>query len=77
MKEKPATLPKKKLKNNYLFSKNRFKLMEKEKRKWLKNLSLEKAEELQKSLLLFFDHHGSEFIKDTPVSYELLLKAKR
>ncbi len=77
MKEKPAALPNSKLKNNYLFGKNRFKWMEKEKRKWLKNLSLEKAEELQKSLLIFFNFRKNNFIKDTPVSYEILLKARK
>lgn len=77
MKGKTVSLPARKSKDNYLFSKNRFKWIEKEKRKWLKNLSLEKAEEVQKSLLIFFDHRESDFIKDTPLSYELLLKAKR
>lgn len=66
----------KKLKKTF-FDQNRFRWMEKEKKKWLRNLNLKKIEELQKSLLLFFDHHKSNFVQDNPVCYQMLLKVNR
>ena len=69
----------KKIKRNYtLWDKNRFKVLEKEKKLWLKNLSPKKALELEEGMLSssLIWHWRKNFISDTPICLKESLKKK-
>ena len=55
----------------------RFNWLEKERIKDLKSLTIKKAEKIQKALLIFSSVFNKNYVKDKPVSYELLLKRKK
>jgi len=65
--------------NKGLLDKNRFKRAEEEKNRWLKNLSLKKALQLEESLIsseLIWEWR-SNFSQDHPICLKLSLTKKR
>lgn len=67
----------KRKKNKGLFDKKRFAWMEKERIKELKAMTFLRGTEIQKELLNFSEPLQKNFVKDNPVSYEMLMKKKK
>lgn len=68
---------KKRKKNKGLFDKKRFTWMEKERIKELKAMTFLRGTEIQKELLNFSEPLQKNFVKDNPVSYEMLMKKRK
>lgn len=68
---------KKRKKNKGLFDKKRFAWLEKERIKELKAMTFRRGTEIQKELLNFSEPLHKNSLKDSPVSYELLMKKRK
>lgn len=62
-----------------IFNKKRFEWMEKEKREWLQNLTLEESIKMTEEFLSsrMFEQFRDNFFQDTPLCFKLGLKMRK